>query len=302
VWSAVVSVLLAAIIWFVISMRQNWTIEQNVRTTLVNVPDDVAPSSALPDSVRAELIGPGWALLPVHLEPLSLDIESPIGGGEIRLNEQLADQMPPGVNLLSMSVERVQVDLDDRITKRVPVILDADLRTTNPEYAIRGQPTLFPDSVSISGAKSILDELEEWPTEFYRNESLGTTGQTVKIQLSDSLESVLECDIEEVDLVIPVSQFTEVVRILKVEIEGNEEVSNKYRFQPDQVKVRFQVPIDQYERAGQAYFKVFVTQAAINQDFGTGIVRLNYEQSQDLIINSLRMDPDRIEFYEIQEE
>ena len=302
VGSAILSVLMAATIWFVISMRQNWTIEQNVKTSLVNVPDDVAPTSALPDSVSAELSGPGWALLPIHLEPLSINIDAPAEGGEVRLNQQLAEGMPPGVNLVSLSVERVQVDLDERITKRVPVKLLANLRTTNPEYALRGKATLSPDSVSISGARSILEQLEEWPTEFYRNEELGTTGQTVTIALSDSLASVLECDIEEVDLVMQVSQFTEVVRILKVEMEGDEETGSKYRFQPDQVRVRFQVPIDQYERAGQAYFKVFVTQEAIDRDFGTGIVRLNYDRSQDLIINNLRMDPDRIEFYEIQEE
>ncbi len=300
-WTAIVSAILAMVVWFVVSMRQNWTIEQNIQTQLVNVPDGFAPSAELPDSVRAEFSGPGWALLPVHLEPLNLSIQAPNEGGEVRLNEELAHQMPPGVNLLSLATERVQVDLDERLTKTIPIRLRSQLMTTNPEYGLRGNPTVSPDSITVSGARSILESMEYWPTEMYKNVNLGTSGITVSIPVLDSLDTIIQRNVDQVELVIPVTQFTEVVRVLPVELEDSVPGENEYRFQPNQVRVRFQVPIDQYERAGQAYFKVIARRESIRQDYGTGVIRLDIDRSQDLIISNLRLEPNRVEFYVIAE-
>ena len=72
---------------------------------------------------------------------------------------------PPRMSILpKFSPSILNVNLDERIERRVPVDLRMDL-TLRRQYAMIGEVAVTPDSVDVTGARSRVEGISLWPTQ-----------------------------------------------------------------------------------------------------------------------------------------
>jgi hypothetical protein len=174
-----------ALVWLSIILREQYQITVNAPLQIEGVPRGWAVRTPVPRAVELRYRGDGWRLLFLVLGPKA-HLVLPIAGTSLGLMQpadsamqghpaggaergymlyDLADRAasPPGVQLVSVTPETLSVGLDQYEQKRVPVSLDLGLMFREG-YGQVGTPVIVPDSVTLGGAASVLQDLSSWPT------------------------------------------------------------------------------------------------------------------------------------------
>jgi hypothetical protein len=164
-----VAALFGILAWGSVTLRDQYLITVDAPVVLESVPEGLAVKSPLPSSVQLKLRGDGWHLAAIVLggRPHVLISAAalppgnrPIGFADIL--ERLS--FGPWVQLVDMKPESIRIEFDRLARKRVPVIWDA-VTGFREGYGQVGPVTLNPDSVTVSGAETILRSLDSWKTE-----------------------------------------------------------------------------------------------------------------------------------------
>jgi hypothetical protein len=164
-----VAALFGILAWGSVTLRDQYLITVEAPLVLESVPEGLAVKSPFPSFVQLKLRGDGWHLAAIVLggKPHVLVSAAalppgnrPIGFADVL--ERLS--FGPWVQLVDMKPESIRVEFDRLARKRVPVIWDA-VMGFREGYGQVGPVTLTPDSVTLSGAETILRSLDSWKTE-----------------------------------------------------------------------------------------------------------------------------------------
>ena len=154
--------------WASVSLREQYVVTVATPFALENVPDGWAIRSPLPQSMQLRFRGDGWRLATMLLggvPDLVFSVSAlPPGNKPITLNdvaERIA--LPRGVQLLDVKPDSVRVELDRAGRRRVPVVLDC-IASFREGYGQVGPTAVTPDSVTITGAESLLRNIDSWKT------------------------------------------------------------------------------------------------------------------------------------------
>jgi hypothetical protein len=216
------SFLVALAFWFSVTMSGSFRASFDIPLTVTRLPDDLALTSPLPETVNVLLQADGWQLLFINAgKQLTFDIPGArLRAGVIQTNRALNEmmQLPPGVTALRVYPETLFVHVDRYMEKRVPLRL-TELRMDFKEgFGLVREPEVTPDSVTLRGAESVLREIESWPIEgrTYENLSLPVAEE---VALRDSLPGIVHTDRDKVSLYIPIEQLADMwIRDIRVEL------------------------------------------------------------------------------------
>ncbi|MFO7662525.1 MAG: CdaR family protein, partial [Chloroflexota bacterium] len=160
--SLALALLLAIFIWTTAS-----EIEDPVRTRFVEVPLEYVglPANAtLADvdprqTVQIRLEGPDSLLQEVTPDDFlaTLDVSSVTSGETTPVNIVVTGRKP-GVNISFITPEQIDVQLEQEVTRDIPVRLD--LRGSVARGHAQGEPFLEPSTIRVSGPASQIDPLE----------------------------------------------------------------------------------------------------------------------------------------------
>jgi len=169
VYIAVVATLFGILAWVSVTMRESYETTITSPFILQDIPPGMAVESALPRELLLRLRGEGWRLagvllarapavvmsassLPPHHRPLTF--------------HDFADHiaLPPGVRLLDVKPDSLEVALGSSVRKRVPVVLDC-VAGFREGYGQVGPTFVAPDSVTLTGAEAVLRTIDAWRTE-----------------------------------------------------------------------------------------------------------------------------------------
>ncbi|GBE29220.1 YbbR-like protein [bacterium BMS3Bbin04] len=186
--------LLAILLWVVVVMTQVYETTVNVPVRALNISPDMILVSELPETIPVRFSGQGKDLFvltffrPAHLDldmqVVDKDFDYPLHTGLIEVPVGLAVEpmILPGQNVISVSLE-------ERVTVLLPVQPDVEVRT-RPGYIASETTNVMPDSVRVTGPKSIVERMKNVLTE-----------ERVYIGISDSfVENVELLSPERVDL------------------------------------------------------------------------------------------------------
>ncbi len=273
IYIILLTILFATLLWFSVSLSERYQIHVTAPLIIKSLPEGKAISSNLPRAVTLTFSDYGWRLakltlglniqwvidlntIPAHSAALTLrDIEEQLGG---RL----------GVQPISMTPESLYVRLDVLESKRVAVE-PRYTATFRDGYNQIGQTTVRPESVTISGAQSLLEKINRWPTV---HQSLNELRQSVDVSvpLADSISS-LSFAPDHVALRFDVKQFAEktfaAVPIELVSVPPNREVILNF----SQLEIVVRGGIEQLAHVNQNNIKAIVDYRLILEDT-TGFV------------------------------
>jgi len=272
-------------------MRETYTQFFDFPTEVQNLPSDEALVDLPPPTVRVQVEGEGIQLLRLYYNPPTVPIDA--DKEEIDLQVVTAE-VAGNVRHESVVPASILLRKERRIERRIPV--SSRLRLDmEPGYELIGSPLLSPDSVTVSGAVSVVNRMEYWPTVRQRLQSIRDTVRT-RLALMDTLEGLVEVDAAQVALQANVVRFTSGSREISVRVIGGP-ARDSFTFEPQTTTATFNVPVFQYGEAQEtADFYAYVKYEDIVNDT-TGNVYASVSFPDELLLREVHIFPNAFRYY-----
>ena len=291
------SVVASILIWFMISMRESYSVVRDFPTTVINIPPDRALRASPPAAVRVQLEGRGWQLLKLVTSTQAIRLDA--SSSTVDLFRATAESLPSDVRPQSVSPPEIRLRMEERSSRRLPVELVVDIQTV-PPYDLVQDMRALPDSVAVSGAASIISSLDRWKTERFVRKEVNESF-TAYVPLSDTLSGLIDLDRSVVLLQAEVAEFTENRRLLDVKVTGAPLAASRFQLMPDRVSVRYTVPLTQFEASAITdSFYATVPYDEIVADT-TGRIAPSVQIPENLAIKDLVVETPRLQYYVILE-
>ena len=144
--AAAICLVVAAALWFTVSMRETYTVSIESPLDVVALPEGQALRSPLPEHVRVQYQGVGWELLSLSRTPPELPLYADEEDVDLLSAATESARTPPGVSVIGVSPQHLALDLDAAVTRRLPIRIDGTLElasgygflTPPPPYARLG--------------------------------------------------------------------------------------------------------------------------------------------------------------------
>lgn len=297
--SLLMSFLLAVGLWIYVSMNSQYTTVVDL-PLFVNLPEDRAIETPIPQTIRAQVRGAGWQLFNLNFSfppRCVVTISDEMLQGDqttFRLTRKVLEQgiqLPAQVEPLGFIPDTLAFQVGTVSRKRVPVYPVLDV-TLQDGFIITGIPHVEPDSVDIMGNRNILENISFWKTEPIQLENLYKPA-SMTARLSDSLGNIVQLSRSVVSVYLDVQQIAEMT-FTNVPVELlSAPANNNILLQPSTISLTVRGGINQISILSQNDIKVYVDYADLLQNT-TGILTPKVTLPAD--INVLNMTPPRIRY------
>lgn len=235
--------IMAISLWFIVNLSGSFNINVNVPIEPGNIPEDMALTEELPEFVQVSVSGDGWQLLNLYNDPPVVVIN--IEDSEINLFDQVRQRLSylQGVDIAKVQPLILSIDLEPKRSKTVPVRIPAEISFQN-RYGMIGEPSISPDSITVTGAESNIEEIDEWVVQ----DTLQLSGVRDDISRSIYLngsDGVIELSETEVTYTADVSEYTEGETTVYIRTRGLPRGQN-VNYNPSSITIKYDVPIEQY--------------------------------------------------------
>lgn len=290
----VVAYVIAFGLWLMVNLDREFSFTLELPLNTDTIARNQALVTPIPETVTVGFSGEGWKLLNLYNNPPSIPVN--LESTQINLFEQIRTvfQSNQDVNITSVQPSILNVNLEERLEKRIPIDLRTELDFRR-QFAIVGEVQIIPDSVTISGARSRVENINVWPSELVKREGLRESLDImVPLEKPSPVVSISE---HEVQMVARVSEFTEGELRIPIDSRGTPR-GRDIRFNPASVAVRYSVPIEEYMDSQEiAPFEVYVPYSQITSDT-TGLVSPIVElTSTDLNIRLRNFLPRTVSYF-----
>lgn len=271
-----ISLILAICLWFMVNLSRDFNLNIDLPIIVGGMPEDRALTEDLPETATVSISGEGWKLISIYNNPPSVNLS--VTSSEVNLYDQVQRQMnaTSEVNVQKVQPLMLTLNMEKRVSKTVPVKPVFEV-SFEQQYGFIEEPTIQPDSVRISGAASLIEDITEWSTDSLLVSDVSTNiTRTVKLQESE----LISRSQEEVQFTGKVAQFTEGEADIDLETHNLPEGS-RISYSPSSITVKYDVPVNEYaDIEDEELFEAYLTYQQIEEDT-TGYVKPQIEHLSD---------------------
>ncbi len=293
-WIIATCLVLSALLWLAFSLRRPTSVTLRLPTRVVNLPANQSLSIPAPDSVEYIVSGEAISILPVYYNRPVVEIDAALQ----EVDFEIGGVTFPGDIRVDAAVPRRYTPVrEERVSTRVPIVLRAALKVP-ATHAFIVEPYISPDSVVISGAQSVIDRIQSWPTRLVSVPSL-TDSLDMRVELADSLDGLVRLARPTTRLRAIASEFTQGVRHVDIRLTGAPVNQPVATLEPARVAVSFRLPVEYYQNAmNSAEFYATVPYDLVRGDT-TGRVTPILNIPANLNIKSYTVDPPMVRYFNI---
>jgi hypothetical protein len=274
IYIVIFSTLFGVLAWISVTMRDDYETTVPSPFVLSEIPAGMAVQTPLPRTIQLRFRGEGWRLAGVLLAHAPRLVFSatmlPSAHRPLTFND-FADRisLPPGVRLVDAKPDSLLIELGPAVRKRVPVILDC-LAGFREGYGQVGPTSVAPDSVTLTGAESLLRTIDGWKTERRVFENIrGSLDAEVPLASADPFEIALS--VQAVRIAISVEPFAEkIIPGLPVQVNAVP-ASREVILIPPRIEIVVRAGIRQLSALSAGDFRVVTEYAGIAAD-SSGVV------------------------------
>ncbi len=290
-WGAItVCVLIAVVLWFTLSIRETYTILVEMPTQVANLPDDMALVVLPPASVQVQVSGEGFDLFRLRFNPPTVMIDAAMDDVDFATLVTLQSVETENVTPRTFPLQK-----EPRISRKIPIRSRAVIEAAEL-WDFFQEHVLTPDSIVVTGAASIINDLEDWPSEVIRHTDLQDS-LVVVLPLADTLAGLVEKSHLETTLTAVALEYTEGSRVFRVEVGEVPTTQWDVSLEPPTVRVTYRVPLSQFEQAREAEdFYATVSYAVIRADT-TGRVRPEIIYPGGISLRNPGFSPSTLRYY-----
>jgi len=286
--------IMAISLWFIVNLNGSFIIELNIPVEPGNVPENMALTENLPEFVQVGVSGDGWQLMSLYGDPPTVILN--IEDDEINLFDQVRQRLSylQGVDIAKVQPLLLSVEMESKESKKVPIRINMDFEFQD-RHGLVGEPVLTPDSITVTGAASRIENITEWQIQDTLKISNIRDDISATLPLNGS-DGVIELSETEVNIAADVSEFTEGETTVYIRTRGLPRGQN-VNYNPSSVTIRFDVPIEQYADIEEINpYEVYVPYSKIVED-STGFITPDIELTADQYELRLRSFQPRVVAY-----
>lgn len=206
------------------------------------------------------------------------------------LKKDLSDRLSRSVDVISIYPDTLFFPFALRADKPLPVSVRTSVEF-KPGFGVNGDIIINPPVVKVSGREQVMDTLKFAYTEaLVAKGAADTLSATLRLA---RLDSTLRFDPPEVDVIIPIEEFTEVSYSIPITIIGLPD-SLGLRLFPSSISAICRVPLSRYDELSADDFTATVEYEQISTISGDR-VRPNWSLIPEAA-KLVRTDPERVEF------
>jgi len=290
------AMLFSVALWFIVNMGRDYNMTMMLPIQITNLPDDIALSSEVPDTTAVSISGEGWSLFNLYINPpqVMLNVEEQ----QINMFEQVRQQISSMSDVSVMQVDPMflEIETEMRVSKKVPVESRIVINT-GPQYGVLGSTQIMPDSVTVTGPASRVENVESWSTADTEINDV-TRNLEMSVDLQEPGPGITTIP-SEVTLQANIAEFTEAEVRIPVRSRGLPS-GRAVTFSPSSIVVKYDVPLDQYNDVQSIRpFVAFVDFERLQQDT-TGLITPELEKVTDQYDVRLRsFQPTRVSYFNI---
>lgn len=291
-----ISMGIALLFWVLVKLSKEYTSKREVSITY-NIPSDMSFVTIPPEKVTVSLKGRGWDLMYDYFGDPNRTVKFSLANTPLQniTNNQLKGKMienakSSNITVEDLSTDYISIELGKSATNKVPVILDRALSFA-PEHQLQGAIKLVPDSVTISGPISLIEDYTSWPTTLLSLDDLNSTVQRpLALQPVDIPQITISDKMVQVE--IPVEQFTEKSLFLPIVVKNGPDSLKVF---PPRVKTSFVVGLSRYDTINEKDFQLEVDLKGvpINQANNTAPILLTKRPSE---VKNIQFSPKAVSF------
>jgi len=294
-WGAavVVCILLSFILWLSLTLQERRTVNIEFPVEVASLPDSQALVDLPPSAVSVQLRGTGLDLLGLIFDPSPIQV--PAQEGTVDVQEAIDLPRAMDAQVESVSPRRIALKLESRVERKLPVWPRLDIRPASA-YELIDEPTIAPDSVTVSGAETVVGDLDVWPTDSLVLKGIEDTVRTT-LALKDSLSGLVTRDVDQVTVEARAGKFAVETREVTVDVTGVPAGQDLVALQPSTIRIRYRVLFDQlFASRRSSEFFATVSYSQIRSDT-TGYVEPRIHVPTSLEIRDPEAIPPRLRYY-----
>lgn len=166
-----------------------------IQVKIEHLDEDQAIAVPLPSTVYVKIQGTGWQVLSTSISPsliFTIDFYNFHKRGMITTSKELKEHsnLPIGIEIIKAFPEKIELQLEEKITRSIPIrpILEINYREG---FGMVGNYTVEPESVTLTGARSLVNTFKEWKTTPIHLSDVNTP-----VSVTGGLEDSLHFEIE----------------------------------------------------------------------------------------------------------
>ncbi|MFQ6116347.1 MAG: YbbR-like domain-containing protein [bacterium] len=221
----IVVVVIALFIWFFVVTEDDYEYALEVPVTAINIPENKVLLSEIPNDAKVKIKGSGKALIALSVSRgarLELDLSDVVHKKTFFLEPKNVLLSRPASSLMTeeiISPDSITVLLDDYQKKKVAVATKIKAKSA-PGYTIVGEVQINPDSVTISGPKSVVSQVDKVFTKELEYSDLKFDLKET-VPLASLPSEKVEISVQQVDVFLDVQKLLEVtIKEVPVEVRN----------------------------------------------------------------------------------
>lgn len=288
---------IALIFWVLVKLSQEYTSPKPVAFSYT-IPDDLALANLPAEDVTATLKGTGWNLMFEYLAgatiPVHFNIEA---GGDFRLNraqmrgEVLGALASKELDITEINYDEIDLKVQTKESRKIPIRHQVELELA-AEHHLSAPIQLEPDSVTLTGAFSVVRAYESWPTDSIFFTDISKSLSTEVPLLTPPRE--LQLDRQKTNITLSVESYTE--KSLFVPVNLKNAPSDSLKVFPDKIKINFVVGLSQYDSVHYTDFKLEADLKAVSTEKGKNTVPVKLVEAPETVKNVI-LSRNSVEFF-----
>jgi len=260
----------AMVFWFfnALNKEYNTRIDYPVRFNLPQ--EDIVVVTDLPDEIRLELSGGGWNLLRktfwFTIDPIVVTLENPTEVKYLTTNdirETVTDHFAE-LQINSILTDTLYLNIEPRISKRVPVAIDSLRIQMDDSYRIVSEISLTVDSVELSGPSSLINSLTDTFYISLQNTKINKNLDS-KIDLKPFVSPLVSVYPSELRISFDVDEFVHIDKAVRLTPVNFPEDAN-LRLADSIITIEFNAPQNRLEDLGNEQFRMLLDYSDLSED------------------------------------
>lgn len=290
---------LASVFWFLTKFGKDFTASMEARVEYKNLPETAALSEENPKRIHFDLTANGFEILLYKLKKpvVVIDVEEyykkknefRVPSGDVVQN--LESNFNKYLEIRNLKPDPFDVVLDPIVLKEVAVIPDVQIGFKNGFRAL-GKPEVNPKSVTISGPKGVLVDIDTIHTDLLTLKSVDMSiNKTIGLQLPH--KEIVAITPDEVSYTMAVAEFSESEFRLPVEVI-NVPPGVELKLVPSHLTITFDMAVADFKDVSVEKFRVVCDYSKRNREDNFIIPEL-VKQPEEAV--NVAIHPKKIEYY-----
>ncbi|MFY0672226.1 MAG: YbbR-like domain-containing protein [Bacteroidia bacterium] len=284
------------LLWFFQSMGREYTSDIVLPIEYANLPSNKTFSTAPVSSIQLKVTGYGWDLWAYKIKfnkpSYTIDLSKLGTQSTISLNgvrNLIVESVPGLTNILSVQPENINLDLDEAISKKVPVVSSLNILPASGYGFSMTRPD--PDSVEIFGPKEVISSITEIYTE---SKEVDNAKGNIDIEtLLEIPKGVSRASAKKVNVKALIESITDKDLEIRIKVKGYKG-NKKVNIFPRMATLKLQTTLSLFDKIDVSDFEVFVDLSKVDPDNSDDIPLQVINNSK--LINSYRVHPKYVNY------